>query len=515
MPPWRMHFGACLRYHLTMPLVPRSAMTSEQRRALWGDFQTPAVLAQEVCQRLSLRETPASLVEPTCGQGTFLQAGVDAFPSLQRAVGVDINPGHLATARARFAERSSSKVVLRQADFFATDWPTLLAELPEPVLLLGNPPWVTSAAIGVLGGGNLPAKSNFQGRRGLAARTGAANFDISEWMLLHLLEALQGRQATLAMLVKTAVARRVLAHFWKQGGPVAEAELCAIDAPRHFAAAVSASLLVCRMERGSEQKKTPRDCRAACFADLQAKSPSSWLGYREGMLLSDVAAFDRGRHLQASATSAAGDTWRSGIKHDAADVMELIREDGGWWNGLGEQVQVEEECLFPLIKGSELARGLKGDEAERRRLLVPQRTANEDPQVLREKAPQAWAYLNRHAERMARRASSIYRARPAFSIFGVGPYTFAPARVAIAGFARSLEFHVLGLVQGKPVVFDDTCAILACDSLEEALRRQRALHSPAAREFLASQIFWDAKRPITIEVLRRLDWEAVAAPQQV
>jgi len=423
---------------------------------------------------------------------------------------MEINASHLAAARANLADASASLVQLQQADFFATDWPARLAELPDPILLLGNPPWVTSAEVGALGGRNLPTKSNFQGRRGLAARTGAANFDISEWMLLHLLEAIQGRQATLAMLVKTAVARRVLAHVWKQGWPVAEAELCAIDAPRHFDAAVSASLLVCRMLGTSAPKSGTQEGRADCFPDLQANAPTSSLGYRDGMLLSDVAAFDRWRHLQSSVQSPAGDTWRSGIKHDAADVMELVREDGGWWNGLGEQVEVEDSCLFPLIKGSELARGLKGDEAERRRLLVPQRTAAEDPIALRETAPLAWGYLNRHAERMARRASSIYRARPAFSIFGVGPYTFAPARVAIAGFARSLTFHVVGQVEGKPVVFDDTCATLACDSLEEALRRQRALHSPAAREFLTSQIFWDAKRPITIEVLRRLDWNAVA-----
>jgi len=37
---------------------------------------------------------------------------------------------------------------------------------------------------------NLPKKSNFQGLRGLDARTGKSNFDIAEWMLIRLIEAL-------------------------------------------------------------------------------------------------------------------------------------------------------------------------------------------------------------------------------------------------------------------------------------------------------------------------------------
>ena len=47
--------------------------------------------------------------------------------------------------------------------------------------------------------------------------TGKSNFDISEWMLIRLLEALQGRRATIAMLCKTATARKVLRHAWLNG----------------------------------------------------------------------------------------------------------------------------------------------------------------------------------------------------------------------------------------------------------------------------------------------------------
>ena len=34
---------------------------------------------------------------------------------------------------------------LVEANFFATDWKRVVGQLPEPILVLGNPPWVTNA----------------------------------------------------------------------------------------------------------------------------------------------------------------------------------------------------------------------------------------------------------------------------------------------------------------------------------------------------------------------------------
>ena len=59
------------------------------------------------------------------------------------------------------------------------DWDAVLAGDPGPWLVLGNPPWVTNAELGLLKNSNLPIKSNFQGHKGLEALTGKANFDIS------------------------------------------------------------------------------------------------------------------------------------------------------------------------------------------------------------------------------------------------------------------------------------------------------------------------------------------------
>ncbi len=198
--------------------------------------------------------------------------------------------------------------------------------------------------------------------------------------------------------------------------------------------------------------------------------------------------------------------WRSGIKHDCAAVMELRRQGAGFCNGLGETVELEEDVVFPLLKGSEIA----ARRCPQRWLLMPQRALGDDPARLQTIAPRAWAYLNRHAARLDARASSIYRGRPRFAIFGVGPYSFAPAKVAIAGLSKTLTFQALGAFEGRPIVLDDTAAFLPCATEDEAHSVAGFLNSGPARAFLSAQIFWDAKRPITIEILRRLDLSALA-----
>ena len=65
-----------------------------------GDFQTPASLAAEVCGVLAQRGLePRSILEPTCGRGSFLAAALRFFPRASTVVGVDIDGSHLSAAR--------------------------------------------------------------------------------------------------------------------------------------------------------------------------------------------------------------------------------------------------------------------------------------------------------------------------------------------------------------------------------------------------------------------------------
>lgn len=472
-------------------------------KAEFGDFQTPRSLAREVCSLIeSTGFSPASVIEPTCGRGAFLQAALEAFPGAGHFLGVDRDDGYVREARIatnRIGE--GKKVQILRADFFDTDWSDLVARLPKPVLVLGNPPWVTNATLGALRSANLPAKANQDNLRGIDALTGKSNFDISEWMLRKNVEWLAETQGMLAVLCKTAVARKVLSYAWSRGLPIASAEVRRIDAPLHFGASVDACLLVARFQPGASS----RDCGA--YTSLRATEPEAIFGLRDGALVADIGLYDRRRTLLGRGLAG----WRSGIKHDCGDVFEIVQRGAEYENGLGARVDVEVEVLLPLLKSSDLAR----NRPPRKWLLVPQRTMTASPEDLQRSAPKAWQYLLANEALLAKRGSSIYRDRPRFSIFGVGEYSFSPWKVAISGLYKKLEFVKVAPFQGKPVVMDDTCYFFPCQSERECIVLHELVQSQAAHEFWSSFIFWDAKRPITAQILNLLDFAALARAESV
>ena len=468
--------------------------TKTKQKMEFGDFQTPDVLARAACEVLHrLRITPGSILEPTCGEGSFLRASTDFFPTCDQVYGFDINPEYTQVAS------SVKRATVYCQDFFQVDWPVTLQSLREPILVIGNPPWVTNSAVGVLGGTNLPNKSNFQGRNGFEAVTGKSNFDISEWMLLHLLEWLSGRKAILAMLCKTGVARKVLCHAWSRDLEIAESRVFPIDAIKYFNASVDACLLVAVLEPGA----TSKECMV--YQDLKPSSEQhSTLAFRDGLLIANLDSYSAYGHMSGASQI----KWRSGVKHDCSRVMELRRLGcDEFQNGFGDAVSLELTNLYPMLKSSDL---LKSQPTPSRYMLVPQHHVGEDTSRIKQESPRTWEYLQSHGERLDRRRSSIYENRPRFSVFGVGPYSFAPWKVAISGFAKRLEFHCIGPYEEKPVVVDDTCYFLPCDTEEDARVLTNLLNSEMARGFFQSFIFWDAKRPITAQLLNTLALKTLA-----
>ena len=458
---------------------------------------------------------PAAVVEPTCGTGQFLQSALQAFPHIQRALGVELQAKYAECARQRLAEATCPTEVV-QADFFSTDWPAMFAALPGPILVIGNPPWVTNAGLGKLNSRNLPEKKNLHQWAGLAATTGKSNFDLAESICRTLLAAMQGQPGWLAMLCKTSVARKILLSQWHscQASPdnsnsLLHSEIYRIDAARHFGATVDACLLVCEMGE-SPSVQVPQ---CGVFDGLGEKLPAATWGLVERRVVCDLPKFARWQHLLHGPDVPW--RWRSGVKHDAASVLELRRtgtEVGSeFCNAAGWQGELEEEVVYPLGKSSDVAHHRF---PTRRWLLLPQKFLAEDPVELSISAPLAWQYLQLHAAMLDRRASRVYQHRPRFSVFGVGPYTFAPAKVAVSGFYRNLRFVPVGLQQGRPMLFDDTCYFLPCQTFAEAEFLASLLNAPPAQTFLRSQIFPDSKRPVTLELLQSLNLSSLAVACQ-
>lgn len=481
-------------------------MVRTARRIERGDWQTPAALVRSVVARLVAEGVrPAAVLEPTCGRGAFLVAAAEAWPEA-RLVGVELDGAHAEAARSALREvgavRRAQPVEVRELDAFEVDWSALCTALPEPLLILGNPPWVTAAALGALGSAVRPERHAEVGRSGLDAMTGASNFDVSEWLLRRWLEAARGRRFALAMLCKRQVARRLLRFAAARALPVRGA-LRGVDAAAHFGAHVDAVLLVLRSEAAP-----PARWDWPVFADLDAERAGDVVSVVDGELCRGTARFrETARHGGGSAPS-----WRSGLKHDCARVMELRRdeESGALRAADGTRLDLEGEGLvYPLLKGSDLANARA---AGARAVIVPQRRVGEDPTPALAAAPRTRAWLEANRAALDARKSSIYQRQPPFSVFGVGDYTFAPYKVAIAGLYKRLAFSLVGPVAGRPVVFDDTCYFMPFDDARSAQRALTALKSAEAAEFFEARVFWDAKRPITKAVLQAFDWRSVGTP---
>jgi hypothetical protein len=468
-----------------------------------GDFQTPPALVAAVLDRLGAGGGRwARVLEPTCGRGHFL-AGLLALDVPPREIlGVEIQPGHLEAARA-VARRApgSVRVGLTGGSLFSLD---LAAGLDwrerGPLLVVGNPPWVTNAALGAMGSAHRPPRSNVKGVRGIDAITGSSNFDVAEAVWLKLLTELAAEEPTIALLCKTAVARNVLEHAARTEMPVARAAIVRVDARAWFGAAVEACLLCVRVGRGGGLDRVP------VFDGLDAAEPARVMGLARGRLVDDLDAY-------ADFAFADGEcplVWRQGLKHDAAGVMELIEDErGGLSNRLGEPADVERSHVYPLLKGSDLAR--PGPASPSRRVIVTQRAVGDDTGRLRAEAPRLWDYLERYADRFAARRSSVYRGRPPFAMFGVGPYSFSAFKVAVSGLGRTPVFHAVGPWEGRPVMLDDTGYFLACRSPEQAALASALLNGRESLGLLAALTCPGGKRPVTKALLRRLDLPALLA----
>jgi hypothetical protein len=463
----------------------------------FGDFQTPDTLALNILRTIEkLKLVPNSVIEPSCGRGAFLCAASEVFPDAA-LVGVDVNDQYLEVAGQRLAAHKQVKLI--QGNFFDFEWTSLISALEAPSLVLGNPPWVTNSHLGVLGSTNLPAKTNFQNMKGLEAVTGKSNFDISEWMILKNLDWIQNKTGILAVLCKTTVARKVLAKAWKKGTAIADARVYNIDAQLHFNAAVSACLLVVCIDG----KNSSRQC--ALYPGFESEKASAHFGFVDHVLAANLECYSR---YSAIAGNNRDYVWRSGIKHDCTKVMELEGTADGFKNGLGQLVQLENTYLYPLAKSADVA---NGDQRKRNKfVIVTQRRIGEATKEIESVAPLTWAYLQAHGTILEARGSAIYRNKPPFSIFGVGSYSFAPWKIAISGFYKRLCFRLYGPEQGKPVIFDDTVYFLPFQSFAEAQIVFEMLNSEAGVGLLQSMIFWDEKRPITVEILKRLDIEKLA-----
>jgi len=133
----------------------------EHENRVWG-FSDPAGARQPSMRAVgATQRIPDIVLEPTCGTGSFLVAAAQSFP------GRNCLAGHQWRLRGKNARGSSPDwrgwtLHGCAAGFFKHNWERELAGFQGELLILGNLPWVTNAAVSSLDGANVPVKQTFR-----------------------------------------------------------------------------------------------------------------------------------------------------------------------------------------------------------------------------------------------------------------------------------------------------------------------------------------------------------------
>jgi hypothetical protein len=466
----------------------------------YGDWQTSMELALSVCRLIKSQGiSPKVIIEPTCGKGNFILAALQTFDDIEEIHGIEIYKPYLQHLKIAilqyFIDNPSAqkvKINLYHHNIFDFDFSSITQSIGKrETLILGNPPWVTNSKLGEIQSTNLPTKSNFKRFKGLDAITGKGNFDIAEFICERLINYFSGSHVHIALLIKNSVIKNIVCEQKHNRFPISQINQYNIDAKREFGASVAASLLQLSLGNSIAQKCVVRD-----FYTNRSLKEFGWIN---NCFVADIEAYKQFQYLDGVSPL----VWWSGMKHDCSNVMELTLQDDKLLNGFNQTVDIEDEMIYPLVKSSDIKNDIIT--SVRKFVIVTQKTTSDDTKRLKTTCPKAYKYLIEHSEFLDKRSSSIYKNRPRFCLFGIGCYSFKKYKVVVSGLYKKPYFSLLGEINGKPVMVDDTCYLLGFDNYKYALLTQRILNSPSVQSFIHSLLFIEAKRAINKDLLMRIN----------
>ena len=455
----------------------------------FGDYQTPDYFAMKVCDLLKngLHLDPKLIIEPTSGVGNFLNAALETFEKVEKAIGLEINAKYCAKCKKRIVD---TRLQVINNNFFSYQIEQHMED--KETLFIGNPPWAMNSDLNF----NLPEIENFKRLSGTDAITGASNFDICEYIILKLIEKSVNKNVAIAMLCKTSVARNILLELDRNDICVDTVRMYNFNSTKVFGISAPACMLYIKM---STTNTKCRECEV-----FEIDTPD---------MMCRKIVFQNGKlsNLNDGVLDLDGKCvieWRQGVKHDCAGVMELEKKgEHCYKNKKKEEVELEDSLIFPLMKSSSFKKPIINSDFKKY-VIVTQKKVREETNYIEELAPKTWKYLCDRKDAFDSRKSSIYKGAPAFSMFGVGDYSYAEYKVGISGFYKKPLFALLYNREKieQPIMVDDTSYFLSFDNYSDAYTCMLLLNCDRVQKFLLSISFQDAKRPFTKKVLQRLDF---------
>ncbi|SEO88660.1 Methyltransferase domain-containing protein [Halogranum amylolyticum] len=505
------------------------AVSHSVRLAL-GQYYTPLGVASLALPE-EVADAESTVLDPGCGGGAFLVAAVEAkrraldcspATAVDRITdsvfGIDLDPVAVRCARLAYAlalapiladldatdpddapRELRLPVAFGDALALTDDVPRLDGELfaPRVDVLVGNPPWLTwdrlAPAVKERWRDGYVSELDLLPARGPDSLLGYANDDLSvpfAWVCLDRYlrrggraglvlkrDQLTGSAGRLFRRLRVGDRRlRLDAVEDLAGLSPFGTEVGADAAVYRFTADVATSSASVDVADSTDVVDTAsrfpvpmrrwrrREGVAPAFDSLDAMAAS--LSTTETALCPVDSADSAGSWVREDAERRAvgecAHEIRHGVKDDAKAVFGLDRP---------QLSELEPDHVYPYLKSRHIVSyGLFGYDLQ----LVPMRRASEDNEAsLAATAPRTYAYLRAHRERLVERSSTWFDRGPFYTLFGLGPYTWADYKVVWCRLGFEPQFAVVSTVDDsdlgeRPVVPGDHCLFLPTDDADEA-----------------------------------------------
>ncbi len=484
-----------------------------------GEYYTPDWLVEHVLDQIDFTAQPGfRLLDPACGSGAFLIAAICRLkkPRLKslsapditnRIVGIDVNPLAVIAAKTNYllhvADLAGDKEAIDPPVIwgdsilgrFADSSSPSVPALQEPFdFVVGNPPWIAWD--------NLQTEYR-EATKPLWEKYGL--FSLSGTDARH-----GGGKKDLSMLMTYVAADRYLRSGGRLGFVVTQTSLQskgAGDGFRRFQLGEKGeSLQILRaddfvetkpfpgttnwtaaifLRKGAETRypipyfrwKTSESCDVEeCLAspiDSNRKT-SPWRASAVGSSIVSLGPSDYDAHLGANSGGANAVYWLEFLEMTAAGAR--VRNVTAKSKREIPQVEavIEPDLLYPLLQWGDVARF---SAVSRRYILLTQdcfRRVGVELRTLMTKYPLTYSFLERFREQLeSRSAFRRFQSRqPFYSMYNVGAYTLAAHKIIWRRMDKEITAAVASAIETpwgiRPVVPQETCAFVACDSSAEA-----------------------------------------------
>ncbi len=439
----------------------------------------------------------ATVLDPTCGQGAFLEA----FVSLARREGISVAPDALARLHGiEIVEADKSRLLERMSACYNTelvannittaDFITTEIQARYDVIV-GNPPWTNFT--------DLPDELKTKWAPAFISHQlvedkrkvllGSSRADVASLVLKKALDGVLTAAGRAAFFIPLSI-------FFNSG---------ANDLFRPFPGSRHGYRVVQLWDFGREPAFEGIATRyGAVLFDRQGAQrwPVETDVLRDGIWTRSYSAAGDQRsgawrryetpdtdeqRCRAIAISPSQKP-RQGVNTCGAnDVFIFERAGDKLRNGFGKEWELEEELLFPLMNAGSFGRPQR---VPQRWILVPHDTGSGRPLAWDTiaKYQRVASYLSRYREALIRRKGTLINAHIRrgywWALLGVGPYAFAPWKVAWEALGRKSFTPVVleGRWQGNQAMH----AFCPCSSLREAEALGAALGGSQVEKWLKS-----------------------------